>query len=98
MSLLKNPRILIWIFFVVVSIILIGPNINPDGYVIKHIDRDVEVEGLEKLTTNDIIYSINGNKNVADAMLMNYTGLITLETNHGKILLRANNTEIGLNV
>ncbi len=98
MALLKNPRILIWIFFVVISIILIGPNINPDGYQIKHIDRDAEVEGLDKLVINDIIYSINGNKDIPTAVETNYNGIITLETNKGTLLLRSNATSLGLTV
>lgn len=97
-ELLKKPKVLIWIFFIVISIILIGPNINPNGYNVKYIDTTIGVQGINKIATNDVIYSINGDTNVASAVTSNYTGIVTLETNHGEILLRANNTELGLSV
>ncbi|MAH43288.1 hypothetical protein CL614_06270 [archaeon] len=98
MRLLKNPRIWIWIFFVVVSIIIIGPNLNPDGYKINHIEKSIGVEGIEKLHVDDIILSINDNKNIQEAILEKYSGIINVDTNDGIILLRANNTELGIGV
>ena len=29
---LKNYKVLLWIFFVVLALVLIGPNPNPQGY------------------------------------------------------------------
>lgn len=85
MQVLKNYRIIIWLFFVVISIILIAPNPNPRGYTITD-------PGITPLSVGEIIYKINGIE-VDDATLQEaYFGNIKIETNKGQKFVSANGT------
>ena len=80
---LKNYKIITWIFFVVASIILIAPNPNPRGYKITE-------PGI--LNEGEVIYKIN-DVEVNDATLREgYFGTIKIETNRGQRFINANGT------
>ncbi|MFH1420968.1 MAG: hypothetical protein ABIG30_03305 [Candidatus Aenigmatarchaeota archaeon] len=96
LDLLKRPRVLIWIAFVIFAIILISPNFDPQGYKVTFKERNSTVIGLEKLSINDVIYSINGNKDIPEAVQQNYTGNVELETSRGKMFMKANNTGLDM--
>ncbi len=83
--LLKNYKILIWLFFVVLSIVLVAPNPFARGYKITSSD----ITGLDE---GDIIYKIN-DLEANDAILKNdYFGTIKVETNKGQRFINANGT------
>jgi preprotein translocase subunit SecD len=85
LSIIKNPRIAIWLFFIVISIILIAPNPNPQGFVVKS-------AGVSGLAVNDVIYKINDQAATQDSFLQTYAGVVKVDTNHGTKFLRVNNT------
>ncbi len=84
-SIVKNPRIALWLFFIVVSIILIAPNPNPQGFIVKAV-------GHSGLSVNDIIYRINDQPATQGSFNRNYTDIVKVDTNHGTKFLRINNT------
>jgi protein-export membrane protein SecD len=86
---LKNPKVLIWIAFVVVSIILIGPNIDPRGYTVKYIEKNSTVTGI---AVGDIIYKIDGSDADSAAISASYYGPIKIQTSRGTKTVKANGT------
>lgn len=79
-KILKNPRILLLLLFVVLSIIFIGPNPNPTGVKINYIGKNASFTGL---MAGDIIYSINGEAANTELMEKDYYGNVKLETSRG---------------
>ncbi len=84
MHVLKNYRVIIWLFFVVVSILLISPNTNPRGYRI--------IESGSGLSEGEIIYKINGVDVNELSLHEEYFGTIKVETNKGHKFITANGT------
>ena len=85
-NLLKNPKILIWLFFIVISIILIAPNPNPQGMVVTFVGKNATLG----IAANDVIYKINDAVATKEALEKNYSGMIKLETNKGTKFSSAN--------
>ena len=92
-SILKNWRVVLLIFFVVVCIFSIGPNINPVGVKIIHKDKNSTLP----LYVNDIIYSVNGDEATVEMFDNNYTGVITIQSSRGTIVTDVNGS-LGLTV
>jgi len=92
-KMLKNPRILIWVFFIVISILLIAPNPSPSGVVITFMDKESAVP----LEVNDIIYKINDEIATVDIVTKTYHGVTKLETSKGSKFMQANGT-LGISV
>ncbi|MEM7819498.1 MAG: hypothetical protein QXD48_01575 [Candidatus Aenigmatarchaeota archaeon] len=90
---LKNSRILIWLFFIVISILLISPNITPTGVVITYIEKNATIP----LSVNDVIYKINNNIATKDLVNQNFYGVVKLETNKGIKYVHADGT-LGIDV
>ena len=67
-NLLKNPKILIWLFFIVISIILIPPNPNPQGMVVTFVGKNATLG----IAANDVIYKINDAVATKEALEKNY--------------------------
>ena len=78
----KNIRIIIWLLFVIISIIFISPKIDPQGLF-------VTSTNIEKIKPGDIIYKIN-DELVIDSINKNYQGLISFETSNGKKFINVN--------
>jgi preprotein translocase subunit SecD len=87
-SILKNPRVLIWIFFIVISIILIAPNPSPSGVMITYKDRNSSLT----LSVNDVIYKINDQVATKDIVNYNYSGVVKFDTSKGQKLIKVNGT------
>ena len=51
----RNPRIILLAFFIVVSLIIIGPNTNPTGVKITYVGKAAP----PGISTGDILYFIN---------------------------------------
>jgi len=90
----KNPRILIWIFFVVISIILISPNPNPKGFVVNYIQKNSTAEGI---SIGDVIYKIDGQEITPDLLKEDFYGTVKLETSVGPKFIRVNGS-LGISV
>jgi len=82
---LKNPRIIIWIFFVAVAILLISPNPDPVGFV-------VSSPGDTGLTVGEVLYRVDGQEASQVVLEKNYEGIIKVDTNKGVKFLRVNGT------
>ncbi len=86
-KLLKNFSVLLWIFFIVISLIAIHPRLNANGLKITSIDSSSPL--VNRLKPGDIIYKIN-NEDATQALLeKNYTE-VNLDTNKGKMFFLIN--------
>lgn len=86
--LVKNPRVLIWVFFIIISLLLIAPNPNPSGVQITFKEGDSVIP----LEVNDIIYKINDETATQQTIKQSYSGVIKIETNKGSKFVNANGT------
>jgi len=89
----KNYKLMLWLFLIVVSILLIAPNMNPVG---------VEIVGKDKNSTvplikGDVIYKIDGKDATIDLTQKNYYTLVKLDTNKGIKYVDVNGT-LGISV
>jgi protein-export membrane protein SecD len=91
--LIKNPRIILWLFFIVLAIYLISPNPNPQGIVVTSVDKVI----TPNIDLGEIIYSINGVAATTETIGKNYVGVVKLDTNKGSKYTNANGT-LGLGV
>ena len=85
---LKNPRILIALFFVVISIIAIAPNPSPKGFVIMGVSRELS----NTFAAGEIIYYVNGADVASDVLSREYNGVVKIETSRGTKYVNANGT------
>ncbi len=88
LMLLKNPRILIALFFVVISIIAIAPNPSPKGFVIMGVSRELS----NNFAAGEIIYYIDGASVTSDSLGREYNGVVKIETSRGTKYVNANGT------
>ena len=91
---LKNPRILIWLLFLVISVALISPNPFPSGFVVSYIEKNSTVTGI---SIGDIINKINDQAVNEELINREYYGTVKLDTNKGIQYFEANGT-LGLDV
>ena len=91
--LLKNPRIMLLIFFVAISLVLISPNPSPKGYTVEYIQKNSTIEGIN---IGDVLYSIN-NQNVLEALEKEYYDTIKIETSAGTRYVNVNGS-LGISV
>ncbi len=94
MSMLKNYKIVLWLIFIVLSFVMIGPNINPTGYKITSIDKNSPVKTLG---IGDTVYKINDLIAGENDFSKNYSSTLKLDTNKGQKFITANGT-LGLEV
>lgn len=85
---LKNYKVLIWLFFIVIALVFMGPNPNPDGYKISFVGKGAP----DQLKAGMILYEINGVKVSPDTINNPYSGIVKLKTDKGSIFVRANGT------
>lgn len=86
-SAIKHPRMVIWILFVVLSLLLISPNPTPRGSVVTSIGKNLSSD----LVPGDVIFSING-KDAKDALSEQFFGNVKLETSKGSRFVKLNGT------
>lgn len=90
---LKNYKVLLWLLFIVIAILLIGPNPNPAGYRISFIGKDAP----EQLKVGMVVYEVNGEEFTPQLIDKMYSGIVKLKTDKGDIFLRANGT-LGIDI
>lgn len=90
---LKNYKVLLWLLFIVIAIVLIGPNLNPAGYRISFIGKDAP----EQLKVGIVVYEVNGEKFTPQFVDKTYSGIVKLKTDKGAIFVRANGT-LGIDI
>src|SRR3972149_5601874 len=88
-DMLKNPRILIWILLIIVSVVLLGINISQSGYSVAAISKN---STLSNIAIGEVVYKINDVPVAQDSFLREYQGTIKFETNRGTKFERANGT------
>jgi preprotein translocase subunit SecD len=93
-DLLKNPRILIWIFCIVISVIIISPNLNPNGVIVTYVQKNASAA----VSLNDVIYKVNNEPVTIDISNRIFDGVVKLETNKGIKYVNANNSKLGIDV
>ncbi len=93
MIILKNPRVLIWILFIVIALVVIGPNLNPKGVKVVFVEKD----STSGLSVGDVIYKINDKDATTTSVSEQYSDLVKLETNKGSKFVRVNGT-LGITV
>ncbi len=84
---LKNYKVLLWVFFVVLAVALIGINPDPQGYKVTGVKGNAS-----DLKLGTVIYEINGEKVAQDVLDRNYDGIVKLSTDKGAVFLRINGT------
>lgn len=79
-----NIRLLILVFFVAVSLLLIGPNPAPRGIVVDYVSKGSTV------SVGDIIYKINDEDATPEMLKEDYYGIVVLNTDRGDKFIDAN--------
>jgi len=85
LSVLKNPRVIIWIAFILIAIMLIGPRFDRSGLQVVNSHET----GIQK---GDIIKTINGKPATELILNEDYYERVRLETSKGIIVLSPNGT------
>ncbi len=85
-DLLRSPRILLWAFFIIISLLLIGFNLNASGFVVTGVSSQATGIGIK-----EVIYKINDLP--ADSQINNnFSGTVKIDTNRGTKFVRVNGT------
>ncbi|MBI5347240.1 MAG: hypothetical protein HZB66_01375 [Candidatus Aenigmarchaeota archaeon] len=82
---LKNPKILFWLAVLVIAIILIGPNFNPEGFKVVYSNQT-------GLRSGDVIYKINDAKATEELLKKDYADVVKIETSRGVVFAKPNGT------
>ncbi|MFH0832279.1 MAG: hypothetical protein V1900_00960 [Candidatus Aenigmatarchaeota archaeon] len=85
---LKNYKILIWLFFILISFVVLV-NINPGGFKVDYIGKNSTVTGI---AVGDVIYSINDKTAAKDDFTKEYYGNLKLNTDKGIKFVKSNGT------
>ncbi|MBI4162593.1 MAG: hypothetical protein HY513_02830 [Candidatus Aenigmarchaeota archaeon] len=85
---LKNPRVLVWILFILIALVAISPNLNPKGVKVVFVEKD----SASGLVLGETIYKINDQDATIPLASGQYTDLVKLETNKGSKFIRVNGT------
>jgi len=88
MKMLKNYKILLLIVVALLSILAIGPNLNPQGVLITSKDRN----STAPIGVGDVIFAVNGEPATPDLLEQKFSGLITLKTGKGDKFFQNNGT------
>lgn len=88
-DMLRNPRILLWLFFFTVSLILIGVNLNTNGVMIESLSKNSTITNL---VPGQIIYKLNDVPVQKGFEQNSYYGTVKLETNKGTVFENVNGT------
>ncbi len=80
-DMLKDVKIVIWIFFIVVSLVLLAPNLNPSGTTVVSVSKN---STLTKITAGDTLFKINDMAVTEELLQENYYGPVKFETSKGQ--------------
>jgi len=92
-SFVKEWKVLVWVFFIIISIILIAPSMSAKGVIINSVDKNVS----SSLETGEIIYYINGAEATRENVQLQYNGILNVVTSKGTKYITANGS-LGINV
>ena len=81
--LLKSPRILVWAFFITISVALIGINLHPSGLY-------VSSSTITNILPGEILYKINDATASSELLSQNFSGTVKIETNKGVKFVNVN--------
>lgn len=84
-DLIKSPKIMVWLFFIILSVLLIGVNLRPSGFAVTSVSR-------QSVAVGEIIYKINDAPVSSELLEKSYSGTIKLDTSKGAKFVRANGT------
>lgn len=76
----RNPRVIILVFFIVMSLLFINPNTNPQGMKVTHVSKESQLSGV---STGDVIIYVNGKEATPEVLSKNYSGTVIVQTNKG---------------
>ncbi len=85
---LKNYKVMLWLLFVVLAIVFIGPNPNPHGYKVTFVSK----EAPDGLKLGMVLYEINGVPTAPEFLDKTYSGIVKLKTDRGDLFVRVNGT------
>lgn len=84
----KNWRVVIWLLFVLAAVILISPNLHPEGlYVVSVVEPSAP-----SVSPGDVILKINDAPVTQELLGAEYTEIAKIETSKGIKFIRANGT------
>lgn len=86
---LKNYRVLVWLLFIVVSVVLIAPNPSPKGYRVTFVEKD---SPLKDLRPGDVLHKINFSAVTPEALAADYYGAVEVVTHKGSRFYTVNGT------
>ena len=86
---IKNARILIWIAFIVLALVILAPNPFAKGYVLTYVGENASSAGL---SPGQILYTINDQDVTPETVTGPYSGIVKFETNKGTAFGRVNGT------
>ncbi|MCX6815382.1 MAG: hypothetical protein NT120_00840 [Candidatus Aenigmarchaeota archaeon] len=86
---IKNWKILLWLFFILIAIILIAPNLNPSGFIVTSVGKNATIPGI---VAGDIIYKINDINADQNVLSQSYYDLTKIETSKGMRFVKLNGT------
>lgn len=76
----KNPRILLWLLVVIISVFVIGPKLDVSGMVVAE-------SNYSALAPGTVVYKVNGVP-VNELVKKNLSGVIEVETNKGIVYVK----------
>jgi len=79
-DLVKNWRVLLWMFILIVATLMIGPNFATKGLLVT---SKMANSPLTAIAPGDIIYSLDGQDATMEMLAQNYSGLVRLGTSKG---------------
>jgi len=88
-EMLRNWRVLLWIFILIGAVLAIGPNFAPHGLLITSKTAD---SPLTALVSGDAIYTIDGHDATPELLAQNYSGLVHIGTSKGEKFVQVNGT------
>ncbi len=77
---LKNMKVLVWLFFLILSVSMLAINLNPTGYTVTSIAGNSTIENIE---VGEILFTIDDRQVDPSVLAQMYNGTIKLETNKG---------------
>jgi preprotein translocase subunit SecD len=93
-DMLRNVKIIIWVFFIIVSLALMGINLNPSGFSVVAVGKNSTVYNI---AAGEIIYKINDVPVTMASFEQPYHGTIKFETSKGTKYENLNGT-LGMDV
>ena len=88
-DMLRSPKIVIWLAFIILSILLIGLNLNATGFTVTSVSKN---STITTVALGEVIYKINDVPVSSDLLAKQYFGTVKLDTNKGAKFVNVNGT------